>query len=106
MFPRLCIQALENKDRDGHFSANHRPSQVCVPIGRPTLPFFASGGVPVSWLAVDTSDMSYIVKLVSGNLTSWVAGDTVSQLESSWDKPVYTYTIFPATVSSCCDSLV
>ncbi len=36
-------------------------------------------------LAVKTNDMPYRLKLASGDLTSWVAGITVSWLESSWD---------------------
>ncbi len=36
----------------------------------------------------------------------WVAGDSVSRLESSWDGPVYITATFPATVWSPCEFLV
>ncbi len=87
--------------------ANHGLFQrACVPIGCSTLHFFATGDVAASWLAVETSDVPYILKLASGNLTSWAAGDTVSLLESSWDGPGYTAATSPATVWSRREYLV
>ncbi len=40
------------------------------------LCFLATGDVAMSWLAVETSDVPYILKLASDDLTSWAAGDT------------------------------
>lgn len=36
-------------------------------------------------LAVETDAIPYVLKPATGDLTSWVAGDTISRLESSWD---------------------
>ncbi len=42
--PWLCIQALENEDQHGDFSANHGSFQrACVPIGCSALHFLATG---------------------------------------------------------------
>ncbi len=70
------------------------------------LHLLVTGASVMSWLAVKTSDVPYALKLASGNSTSWVAGDTVSRLESSWGGPAYTAATFPATISSHCESLV
>ncbi len=80
--------------------------RACVPVGSCMLPFSGTGDVAMSWLAVETSDVPYVLKLASGVLASWAAGDTVSRLESSWDGPVYTAATFPATVWSHQESLL
>ncbi len=61
--------------------------------------FLATSDVPTSCLAVRTSEVPWVPQ---------VAGDTVSQLESdlSWDGLVYSAATFPASVSSCRESLV
>ncbi len=85
-----------------HFLADHRSCQrACVSIGRPTVHFLASRDLATSWAAVKTNEMPYALKLASGDLTSWAAGDTISLLESSWDGPVYTAATFLATVLFC-----
>ncbi len=65
------------------------------------LRFLATGDVTMSWLAVETSDVPFVLKLASGDLTNWAAGDTVS-----WDRAIYTAATFPATVWSHPESLV
>ncbi len=60
----------------------------------------------MSWLAVVISDVLYIIKLTSGNMTSGVTGDTVSWFESSWGGPAYSAATFPATFLSHHESLV
>ncbi len=52
----------------------------CVPIGCSTLCFLATGDIAMSWLAVDTSDVPYVLKLASGEWTSWGAGNTAAEL--------------------------
>ncbi len=64
----LCTHALENEDREMHFSANHGSFQrVGIAIGCSTLYFFVTSYVAMSWLAVETSDVHYILKLASGD---------------------------------------
>ncbi len=75
----LCIQALESEERDRIFSANHKSFQsVCVIIGCSTLHFLVAGDIATSWLTVETSNVPHALKLASGDLTSWVSGDTIS----------------------------
>ncbi len=69
-----------------------------VPIDT-TLCFLVTGDVGKSLLAVETSDVPYALS------ASMSPGNTISQLESSWDGPVYLAATFPANVSFCCKSL-
>ncbi len=69
-------------------------------IGCSRLCFLGTGNVATSWLAVETSDVPFVPKLASEDMTSRVAGDTVSRLESNWDGPVYSAATFPATILS------
>ncbi len=75
--------ALENEDIDRHFLPVTGRFREHVPIGCPRVCFLAADGITKSWLAVKTSDVPYALKLASRNLTSRVAGDTFSQIESS-----------------------
>lgn len=61
---------------------------------------------PASWLAVKTGDMRYVLKAATGSLTNWVADDTISRLESSWDETVHTAAAFPFTVLQRCRLVV
>ncbi len=65
------------------------------------IPGLASGDATTSWLVVENSDVLSVLKLASGNLTSWVACDAIS-----WVGPVYGTSTFPPTVWSCRESLV
>ncbi len=90
--PWLWIQSV---------TANHGSFQgACVPIGCSMLRVLATDDVAMSWLALETSDVPYVLKLASGDLTSWAASDTVSRLKLSWDGAVYTAATFPATVQA------
>ncbi len=102
----LLLSVALNSKHDGTLSQTWSLQRARVPIGRSTLRFLVSGDIAMSWLAVETSDMPYVLKLASGDLTSWAAGDAVSQLESSWDGAVYTTATLPATVWCHCESLV
>ncbi len=56
--------------------ANHGSFQrACVPIFCSTLHLLATGDVAISWLAVG---VLHILKLASGDMTSWAVGDTIS----------------------------
>ncbi len=70
------------------FSVNRQKSsfqRMCVLIGCSTLCVLATGGVSMTWLAVESSDVRYLLKLASGDLTSWVAFNTVNWLvELRW----------------------
>ncbi len=99
---RLLLLSLAlDSDRHRHFSANHGNVRERV-----FLLAALCCDITTSLLAVETSDVPFVLKLASGNLTSWAAGDAVSRLESSWDGPVYTAATFPATVWSHRESLV
>ncbi len=75
---------------DGNFSANHRSFQkVRVPTGCSTLGFLATG-----CLQADKANLTTDMPHVPGDLTSWVADNTISWLDSSWDGPVYTVATF------------
>ncbi len=68
---RLLLLSLAlDSYHDGHFSINHRSFQrACVPVGCVTLPFSATGGIAMSWLAVETSDVPYVLRRALGDLT-------------------------------------
>ncbi len=59
--------------------------------------------VGTTWLAAETSDVPYVLKLASAvkNVCK-----QHHQLELSWDGPVYTAATFPANILSLCESLV
>ncbi len=65
-------------------STNYRESIALMEHLMGTLRLLVTVDVATSWLAVETSDVPYILKLASVDLTSWAAGDTVSQRESGW----------------------
>ncbi len=70
---RLLLLSLAlDSDCDGSLQT------ACVPIGCSTLRFLVTADIAIGWLAVETSDVPYILKLASDDLTSWVASDTVS----------------------------
>ncbi len=83
-------------DCDGAFGQSRRISESRCSIGCSALCF----------LAVETNDLPYVLKLTSGSLTSWAAGDATGWLESSWDRQVYYAPTLPATVSAYRESLV
>ncbi len=86
-------------DHYGHVLANHRSFQRAhIPIGCSMLCLSKTGDVAMSWLAVETSDVPYILKLASGDLTSWISGDSVRRLKSNWDGPIYCAAAFPSLV--------
>ncbi len=62
-------------------------------VGCSVLHFLATGDITTDLLAVKTSYMPDILILPSGDSTSLVAGDTVSQLELSSDRSVYNHFI-------------
>ncbi len=96
----LHLSLATYSDHDWDFSASRGLFQRAhVSIGCSTLHLLATGDV-------ETSDVSYVLKLSSGDLTSQVAGYTISQLETNWDGPVHSDVTFPATVLSCGGSLV
>ncbi len=84
--PWLCVQTVAGLSVIyGSFQ------RARVPGGCSMLCLLATGDGVTSWLAVETSNVPFVIKLA---LTSWVTGDTVSRLESSWDGPVYTTATF------------
>ncbi len=60
--------------------------------------FLAKGYAATSWLAFETSDVPYILKLACGYWTSFVAGDTIRQLDSETDQLQLSLGLFPLGV--------
>ncbi len=96
----LCLalySVFKMKTMTGSFRSFQRAR---LSIGCSRLCFLGTGNVATSWLAVETSDVPFVPKLASEDMTSRVAGDTVSRLKSNWDGPVYSAATFPATILS------
>ncbi len=94
--------STSNKHKNTSYGDSNSPEECLIIM----LCILATGDVARSWLAVETSDVPYLLNLTSGDLTSWLAGDIVSRLESSSDEPVYTAAPSPAPILAYCESLV